>query len=158
MKKIMLGLALFIGTLFAAPTMAPQFEATTITGEKVSLDGFIKTKKPSLVYFTASWCPTCAKNWPSINSVYKTYKDKVNFVSISIDPTDTDEVLTKLAKKHGLVYPSVAGNPKIMVDFGVTGQATTIMLNRKGEVTFKDRGHLTLEQYTELIENSLSNE
>ncbi len=158
MKKIILSLALFIGTLFAAPTMAPQFEATTITGEKVSLDGFIKTKKPSLVYFTASWCPTCAKNWPSINSVYKTYKDKVNFVSISIDPTDTDEVLTKLAKKHGLVYPSVAGNPKIMVDFGVTGQATTIMLNKKGEVTFKDRGHLTLEQYTELIENSLSNE
>lgn len=158
MKKILLGLALFIGTMFAAPTMAPQFEATTITGEKVSLDGFLKTKKPTLVYFTASWCPTCAKNWPSINSVYKTYKDRVNFVSISIDPTDTDEVLTKLANKHGLVYPSVAGNPKIMVDFGVTGQATTIMVNSKGEVTFKDRGHLTLEQYTKLIDDTLSNE
>ncbi|WP_121626542.1 TlpA family protein disulfide reductase [Poseidonibacter antarcticus] len=158
MKKIILGLAVFIGTLFAAPTMAPQFEATTITGEKVSLNGFLETKKPTLVYFTASWCPTCAKNWPSINSVYKTYKDRVNFVSISIDPTDTNEVLTKLAKTHDLVYPSVAGNPKIMVDFGVTGQATTIMLNSKGEITFKDRGHLTLEEYTKIIEDSLSNE
>ena len=158
MKKIILSLALFVGTMFAAPTMAPQFEATTITGEKVSLDGYLESKKPTLVYFTASWCPTCAKNWPSINSVYKTYKDRVNFISISIDPTDTNEVLTKLANKHGLVYPSVAGNPKIMVDFGVTGQATTIMVNSKGEITFKDRGHLTLEQYTDLIEDSLKNE
>ncbi|MGB1227284.1 MAG: TlpA family protein disulfide reductase [Poseidonibacter sp.] len=158
MKKILLGLTLFIGSMFAAPTMAPQFEATTITGEKVSLKGFLETKKPTLVYFTASWCPTCAKNWPSINSVYKTYKDRVNFVSISIDPTDTDEVLTKLAKKHGLVYPSVAGNPKIMVDFGVTKQATTIIVNSKGEITFKDRGHLTLEEYTKLLDDTLSNE
>jgi len=158
MKKIILSLMLFVGTIFAAPTMAPQFQATTITGEKVSLNGFLETKKPTLVYFTASWCPTCAKNWPSINSVYKTYKDRVNFVSISIDPTDTNEVLTKLAKKHDLVYPSVAGNPKIMVDFGVTGQATTIMVNSKGEITFKDRGHLTLEEYTTIIEDSLSNE
>ena len=158
MKRIILSLALFVGTMFAAPTMAPQFEATTITGEKVSLKGFLESKKPTLVYFTASWCPTCAKNWPSINSVYKTYKDRVNFVSISIDPTDTDEVLTKLANKHGLVYPSVAGNPKIMVDFGVTGQATTIMVNSKGEITFKDRGHLTLEEYTKLLDDSLRNE
>ena len=158
MKKIILSLALFIGSVFAAPTMAPQFEATTITGEKVSLKGFLETKKPTLVYFTASWCPTCAKNWPSINSVYKTYKDRVNFVSISIDPTDTAEVLTKLAKKHGLVYPSVAGNPKIMVDFGVTKQATTIMVNSKGEIIFKDRGHLTLEEYTKLLDETLSNE
>jgi peroxiredoxin len=158
MKKIILSLMLFVGTIFAAPTMAPQFQATTITGEKVSLNGFLETKKPTLVYFTASWCPTCAKNWPSINSVYKTYKDRVNFVSISIDPTDTDEVLTKLAKKHDLIYPSVAGNPKIMVDFGVTGQATTIIVNSKGEITFKDRGHLTLEEYTKIIEDSLSNE
>ena len=158
MKKIILGLALFIGTLFAANSMAPQFEATTITGQKVSLENYLKDKKPLLVYFTASWCPTCAKNWPSINSVYKTYKDKVNFISISIDPTDTDEVLSKLAKKHDLIYPMVAGNPKLMIDFGVRAQATTIIVNKKGEITFKQRGHLTLEDYTKLLDDALKNE
>jgi peroxiredoxin len=158
MKKIILSIALFIGTMFAAPTMAPDFQVTTITGEKVTLKGLLETKKPTLVYFTASWCPTCAKNWPSINSVYKTYKDRVNFLSISIDPTDTNEVLKNLANKHGLVYPSVAGNPKLMVDFGVTGQATTIMLNSKGKITFMERGHLTLEDYTKLLDDSLNNE
>jgi peroxiredoxin len=158
MKKIILSLALFVSSIFAAPTMAPDFSVTTITGEKVSLQGLLETKKPTLVYFTASWCPTCAKNWPSINSVYKTYKDRVNFLSISIDPTDTKEVLTNLAKKHGLVYPSVAGNPKLMVDFGVTGQATTIIVNSKGKITFMERGHLTLEDYTKLLDDSLRNE
>jgi len=158
MKKIILGMVLFIGTLFAAPSMAPQFEATTITGEKVSLENYLKDKKPLLVYFTASWCPTCAKNWPSINSVYKTYKDKVNFISISIDPTDTDEVLSKLAKKHDLIYPMVAGDPKLMVAFGVIGQATTIIVNSKGEITYKQRGHLTLEDYTKVLDDALKNE
>jgi len=158
MKKIILSLVLFAGTIFASPTMAPQFEVTTTTGEKVSLKGYLETKKPLLVYFTASWCPTCAKNWPSINSVYKTYKDKVNFISISIDPTDTDTVLTKLAKKHDLIYPMVAGNPKLMVDFGVKAQATTLIVNSKGEVVYNERGHLTLEEYTEILDDALENE
>ena len=158
MKKIILSIVLFAGTIFASPVMAPQFEATTITGEKVSLKSYLETKKPLLVYFTASWCPTCAKNWPSINSVYKTYKDKVNFLSISIDPTDTDTVLKKLDTKHGLIYPSVAGNPKIMVDFGVRAQATTILVNSKGEVVYHERGHLTLEEYTTILDDLLENE
>jgi peroxiredoxin len=79
MKKIFFSLLIVFNALFAAPNMAPQFSATTTTGEKVSLAQYLETKKPLLVYFTASWCPTCAKNWPSINEVYKTYKDRVNF-------------------------------------------------------------------------------
>lgn len=158
MKKILLSILLMASAIFASPNMAPQFSATTTQGEKVSLDGYLQTKKPLLVYFTASWCPTCAKNWPSINEVYKTYKDRVNFISISIDPTDTNEVLEKLATKHNLIYPMVEGNPKIMVDFGVKGQATTVLVNSKGEITFMDRGHITLKEYQDLLDNLLANE
>jgi peroxiredoxin len=158
MKKIILTLLLMASAIFAAPNMAPEFSATTTTGEKVSLAQYLETKKPLLVYFTASWCPTCAKNWPSINEVYKTYKDKVNFLSISIDPTDTNEVLTQLSQKYNLVYPIVAGNPKIMVDFGVKGQATTVLVNSKGEITFMYRGHITLKEYQDLLDNLLANE
>mgnify|MGYP001770831239 CR=1 FL=1 len=158
MKKIFFSLLIVFNVLFAAPNMAPQFSATTTTGEKVSLAQYLETKKPLLVYFTASWCPTCAKNWPSINEVYKTYKDRVNFLSISIDPTDTNEVLTELSQKHNLVYPMVAGNPKIMVDFGVKGQATTVLVNSKGEITFMDSGHITLKEYQDLLDDLLANE
>ena len=155
MKKIILSLMIMISAAFSAPTMAPDFSLTTTKGEKVSLDGYLKSGKPTLVYFTASWCPVCAKNWPSINTVYKEYKDKVNFIAISIDPTDTNEVLLDLAKKHGLEFPMVSGQPKLMVDFGVRGQATTIMVNKKGEITFMERGHTTLEGYEKLLKDAL---
>ena len=155
-KKIIFTLLFIVSAAFSAPTLAPDFNLTTTKGEKVSLDGYLKTQKPLLVYFTASWCPTCAKNWPSINTVYQEYKDKVNFISISIDPTDTNEVLEKLAKKHNLVFPMVSGQPKLMVDFGVTGQATTIIVNKKGEITFKQRGHIKLPEYKKLLNDALS--
>lgn len=158
MKKIALLILLTASTIFAAPNMAPNFSVTTTQGEKVSLKQYLETKKPLMVYFSASWCPTCAKNWPSINEVYKTYKDRVNFLSISIDPTDTNEVLEKLATKHNLIYPMVAGNPKIMIDFGVKGQATTVLVNSKGEITFMERGHITLKEYQELLDTALENE
>ena len=114
----------------------------------------MKTDKPLLVYFTASWCPVCAKNWPSINTVYKEYKDKVNFIAISIDPTDTNTVLNKLAKKHDLVFPMVSGQPKLMVDFGVRGQATTIIVNTKGEIEFMERGHIKLAGYEKILSDA----
>jgi peroxiredoxin len=157
MKKIILTFMIMISAAFAAP-MAPDFSLTTTTGEKVSLDGYLKSGKPTLVYFTASWCPVCAKNWPSINTVYKEYKDKVNFLAVSIDPTDTNDVLIKLAKKHDLVFPMVSGQPKLMVDFGVRGQATTIIVNKKGEIKFMERGHIQLKGYQDLLRDALADE
>lgn len=158
MKKIILTLMLLISTLLFANDKAPNFDLVTITGEKVSLSGYVQTKKPTLIYFSASWCPVCAKNWPSINKVYKKYNDRVNFLSISIDPTDTNIVLEKLAKKHNLIYPMVAGNPKLMIDFGVKSQATTVLLNSKGEITDMYSGHITLQRYQELLDKLLEDE
>ena len=155
MKKIILTFMIMVSAVFAAPTMAPDFSLTTTTGKKVSLSGYLKSGKPTLVYFTASWCPVCAKNWPSINAVYKEYKDKVNFIAISIDPTDTNDVLNKLAKKHDLVFPMVSGQPKLMVDFGVRGQATTIIVNTKGEIKFMERGHIQLKGYEKLLSDAI---
>ncbi|MDC0933602.1 TlpA disulfide reductase family protein [Arcobacteraceae bacterium] len=155
MKKIIITFMILVSAAFSAPTMAPDFSLTTTTGEKVSLNGYLESQKPTLVYFTASWCPVCAKNWPSLNTVYKEYKDKVNFIAISIDPTDTNDVLNKLAKKHNLEFPMVSGQPKLMVDFGVRGQATTIIVNKKGKITFMERGHITLEGYEKILSDTI---
>lgn len=136
---------------------APQFEVTTIEGEKISLQQSLEENKPMLIYFTASWCPMCAKNWPAISEVYPEYKDKVNIVAISIDPTDDKEVMTKLAKEKGLNFPVVAGNPRVMLDFGVESQATTVGVNENGEIEFqKDKSVLTASEYRLLLEQLIN--
>ncbi len=135
---------------------APQFEVVTIDDQRISLKQSLADQKPMIVYFTASWCPMCAQNWPAISEVYPEYKDRVNFVAISIDPTDDHQVMTKLAKEKNLNFPLVKGTPKVMIDFGVKTQATTVGINKEGYVAFqKDKTVLTADEYRELFEQLL---
>ncbi|MGO2103411.1 MAG: peroxiredoxin family protein [Psychroflexus halocasei] len=135
---------------------APQFEVTTIQGEQVSLKQSVADNKPIMVYFTASWCPMCAQNWPAISEVYPEYKDRVNFVAISIDPTDDEDVMTKLAEEHNIDFPLVKGTPQVMLDFGVQKQATTVGVNKSGSITFEERAVFTADEYRELFEQLLN--
>lgn len=131
---------------------APDFEVTTINGETISLTNSLENDKPVVVYFTASWCPTCAQNWPVLSEVYPEFEDQLTLVSISIDPTDTENVMRKLSEEKGFTFPSTAGRPDIMIDFGVTGQATTVGVNRDGFITFKKSGQaLTADEFRELF-------
>lgn len=132
---------------------APDFEVTTINGQKVSLKRSMDENKPLVIYFTASWCPVCAKNWPALSEVYPEYKDKLNLVVISIDPTDDEKVMRKLSKEKGFTFPVTAGNPKVMMAFGVESQATTVGVNRDGYIEFqKSKTTLTADEYRALFD------
>lgn len=139
-------------------TKAPDFEVTTISGETVSLQKSMEEDKPLVVYFTASWCPICAKNWPVLSEVYPEYEDRLNLVAIGIDPTDDAEVMRNLSEKHGFTYPTTAGHPEIMLDFGVESQATTVGVNRDGYIEFqKNKTALTADEYRELFDSLVMN-
>ncbi|MFH5833216.1 peroxiredoxin family protein [Halalkalibaculum sp. DA384] len=132
---------------------APDFEVTTIAGETVSLQQSLAENKPLVVYFTASWCPICAKNWPVLSVVYPDYKDKLNFVAIGIDPTDDEQVMRELSEEKGFTFPITRGYPDVMVDFGVESQATTVGVNREGDIVFqKNKTALSEEEYRALFD------
>ncbi len=133
-------------------TKAPDFEVTTIDGKKISLKQSMEENKPLVVYFTASWCPDCAKNWPAISEVYPEYKDKLNLVAIGVDPTDDEEVMRKLSDEKGFTFPITKGHPDIMVDFGVRSQATTVGINRDGYIAFQKKAVLSAEEYRSLFD------
>ncbi|PAU94768.1 hypothetical protein CK503_04650 [Aliifodinibius salipaludis] len=137
---------------------APDFEVETLEGDTVSLQKTMEEDKPLMVYFTASWCPICAKNWPVLSEVYPDYKDRVNFVAIGIDPTDTREVMVDLAEEKGFEFPTTWGHPQIMVDFGVESQATTVGVNRDGYIVFqKNKTALNEVEYRELFNQLVNN-
>lgn len=131
---------------------APDFEVTTIDGETISLSQSLEDGKPVVVYFTASWCPTCARNWPAMSEVYPEFEDRLTLVAISIDPTDTDEVMRNLSEEKNFSFPSTSGHPEIMMDFGVESQATTVGVDRDGNIAFiKSYQALSSEEYRELF-------
>lgn len=140
-----------------ATEQAPNFEVTTIDGQTISLEQSLNDGKPVVVYFTASWCPTCARNWPVLSEVYPEYEGDLTLVAISIDPTDTEDVIRKLAEEQNFTFPSTEGKPDIMMDFGVTGQATTVGVDLDGNIVFKKPGQaLSADEFRELFSGLLN--
>ncbi|MEX0721583.1 MAG: TlpA disulfide reductase family protein [Balneolaceae bacterium] len=131
---------------------APDFKVTTIDGEEISLQSSLEEEKPVVIYFTASWCPVCAKNWPALSEVYPEYKDRLTLVAIGIDPTDDEEVMRKLSEEKGFTFPVTKGMPNVMLDFGVESQATTVGVDRDGNIAFrKNKMVLSADEYRELF-------
>ncbi|MEX0681652.1 MAG: TlpA disulfide reductase family protein [Balneolales bacterium] len=136
---------------------APDFEVTTIDGEKISLQATIDEEQPLVIYFTASWCPVCARNWPVLSELYPDYKDRLNLVAIGIDPDDDEAVMRKLSREQNFTFPVTAGIPGIMEEFGVTSQATTVGINRDGYITFKtNKSALSAEEFRALFDGLLN--
>ena len=133
--------------------IAPDFEVTTIAGETISLEQSLADDKPVVIYFTASWCPLCAQNWPALSEVYPEYEDRLTLVAIGIDPTDDNETMRALSEEEGFTFPVTRGLPQIMLDYGVESQATTVGVNKDGEIAFrKNKMVLSADEYRELFD------
>lgn len=137
---------------------APDFEVTTVSGQTISLQESLNNDKPVVIYFTASWCPICAQNWPVLSEVYPEYEDQLTLVAIGIDPTDDDETMRKLSEEKGFTFPVTRGLPDIMLDYGVDSQATTVGVNRDGEIAFrKNKMALSADEYRKLFDELVGN-
>ncbi|MEX0722456.1 MAG: redoxin domain-containing protein [Gracilimonas sp.] len=132
---------------------APNFEVTTISGDTISLEESLTEGKPVVIYFTASWCPVCAQNWPALSEVYPEYEDKLTLVAIGIDPTDDEETMRKLSEEKGFTFPVTRGLPDIMLDYGVDSQATTVGVDKDGNIAFqKNKLALSADEYRALFD------
>ncbi len=89
--------------------------------------------------------------------VYPEYEDKLTLVAISIDPTDDEETMRELAEEKGFKFPVTRGLPDIMLAYGVESQATTVGVNREGNIAFrKNKTALSADEYRELFDNLLN--
>lgn len=134
---------------------APSFAVQTTNGKTISTDTYKAQNKPMVVYFMASTCSTCAKNWKNIDEVYPQYKDKVELVAISVDPTDDKEVLQKLAQEKGFTFETVPGNPQLAVQYDVKKQTAKFAIDKNGNIVSRHDGLLSPEEWEALFESVL---
>jgi len=95
---------------------APQFEATTISGDKVSLAEF--RGKVVLLHFWATWCGPCMAQMPDLKSELSEFSDDQIvslFVSMDVDEASLREAVTE----HQLP------GHQILSDAGVRGAITS---------------------------------
>lgn len=93
--------------LFEVGKPAPVFEATTLTGKRISMPGSFKGKI-ILLDFWATWCGPCVAQVPHLSSIYTQYKKRgLEIVSVSLDQEDTMGKLPEFFRAHQMGWPQI---------------------------------------------------
>ena len=86
-------------------TRCPDFTFTTYDGKEYNLYDTLAEKDMVLLNLWATWCGPCQSEFPAMTEAYEQYKDKVEVFALSVEPTDTDDVLASYVASMGMTFP-----------------------------------------------------
>lgn len=159
--------ALTVGA-FAAPmpedptaligTEMQDFTVETIDGEEFSLSKELKDHDMVLINLWATWCPPCAKEFPFMQEAYEKYKDRVSIIALSVEPTDTVDVLKEYVEKNNMTFAVGSDKePDLGSVFVTIGIPTTVVVDRFGNIAQVDVGmKASTEEFTDMFDHFLS--
>ena len=147
MKKVLLilfALALFLAVSASAegesPLLGkpfPDFTVTDIDGNTFTLSETLKDHEAVMINFWATWCGPCRSEFPAINKVYEKYKDKVAIIALSVEPGDTNEVISSFREDNGLTLPMGRDEDHKLYDYTETVSIpVTVIVDRFGNAVF----------------------
>ena len=93
--------------------------------------------KVVIVNFWATWCPPCIAEMPSLEKLYKDYKDDIVFLLVS---DEKPEVISKFKSKNAydfLVYASASANPELL---NTSSIPRTFVIDKKGHIVIDKSG------------------
>jgi thioredoxin-dependent peroxiredoxin len=107
--------------------LAPDFKASTNTGDEVSLAGF-KGKDVVLYFYPKDDTPGCTKEACAFRDRFADFKKKgVVVLGVSVDPVKSHQ---KFVEKYRLPFPLLADHEKKIVNaYGVWGEK--VFMGRK---------------------------
>lgn len=115
----------------------PSFTAVTMDGKTFDSSLHVKNKKPLLIHFWATWCPTCKMENSTIDSLSKKF-DVITIVENSAD----DEKIRQFLKEKELSFQVINDNDGSIASlFKVAGFPTTFIYNKDGILEFSEVGY-----------------
>lgn len=112
-KNLMWGL-LLLALSFSA--YASNFSLEDLQGKTHRLEDY--RGKWVLVNIWATWCQPCLSEIPELSSLHDAHKDNdLVVIGIAIDSGSSSKVAS-FAEAHGISYPVVMGNRKIVAQIG----------------------------------------
>jgi thiol-disulfide isomerase/thioredoxin len=124
------------------------FKLTRLDGAQFKLGDY--RGKVVLVNFWATWCGPCLTEMPLLEKTMAKYKDDqdVAFLALSTDEERSD--VDPFIKQHKFKLP-IAFAETLNDHYRVSSIPTTIILDRKGEVAFRQAGFNAREDFVALM-------
>lgn len=88
--------------------------------------------------FWGSWCPPCRTEFPTIQELYDSKKDKVAFVLIAMQ--DEEEKVRAFIEKNNYTTPVYMIDQPLPQVLNFRVFPTTFLINKDGEILKKDEG------------------
>ncbi|MFN0108670.1 MAG: redoxin family protein [Blastocatellia bacterium] len=117
---------------------ALSFKLTKLDGSKLDLASL---KGKVIVFnFWATWCGPCLTEMPLFEKTIAKYKDDKEVVFLAVTTDEDRELVAPFLKQHKFNLP-IAYAEYLNDFFSVNSIPTTIILDRKGEVAFRQAGY-----------------
>ena len=130
--------AAFLGKPF------PDFTVTDTEGNTFILSEALKDYEAVLINFWATWCGPCRNEFPYLNEAYGKYRDRVAFIALSTEKSDTMEKIEAYRKEHGIPFPMGRyTDEKIEEYIDTSGIPVTVIVDRFGNAVFVHNGALS---------------
>ena len=104
--------------------------------------------KPVFINLWATYCGPCVKELPFFSELYKAHSDDIAMLALHSDivTDDPQEYLNEFGKDWVMPF-AVENEDEVIWNIvgGTTAMPQTIVLNRKGEVVYNQRGSVTPE-------------
>ena len=140
-------------TVYQPGDKIADFTITTFDGKTVTLSDVLKEKEAVLINIWATWCGPCRNEFPYLEEAYELYKDQVEVIALSCEPTDTPDVLTEFVADMGLTFPVGQDTLNLSALFAVDGIPTSIIVDRFGTICFIEVGSQpSAEAFTRLFD------
>lgn len=114
------------------------FKLTRLDGSKLEMSAL--RGKVIVMNFWATWCGPCLTELPLFEKVMAKYKDEKNVVFLAISTDEDRELVPPHLKQHKFNLP-VAYAEHLNDFFSVNSIPTTIILDGKGEIAYRQAGY-----------------
>lgn len=138
-------------------TVLPDFSVDTADGERFTLSEALKDHELVLINLWATWCGPCNMEFPFLEEAYSAYKDRVAVIALSVEESDTAQVLRQFAAEKRLSFPMGQDVDYVLSQtFSVTGIPTSLLVNQKQQVIWMETGaKSSVQDFTELFDTYL---
>ncbi len=116
-----------------SPVNAPLFSLTSLDGRELTLNDY--QGKYLLVNFWATWCGPCKVEMPSLELLYRKFKER-NFAMIAVsNDIFGAQVVKPYVQAQNFTFP-IGLDPKLKVSnqFGVISLPTTFLIDPQGKI------------------------
>ena len=145
---------LLCGGLLCLPlfSLAGDFALEDMQGKVHHLSDY--RGKWVLVNFWATWCPPCLSELPELTGLYNSHKNKDLVVIGVVMEYASAKSVKEFVSKHGIAYPIVLGNRKVVAQIGeLEVLPTSYLYGPSGEQVSYQAGEITQESVESYIKN-----